>query len=161
LGAKQTEAELEIVLLLEDVIGKGNAPKEMEFKAKIDAVYKTEDGYLILDYKTDKTDENATGHRRQLATYKRLYSVANKIDEGRISTALGFIALRGKINTGKLEWKLDAQQPKPQQYETVAKYIRDFIGYKKDPELFIRELMGQADQGMLHLLVKQELSPGS
>ena len=158
LGAKQIEAELEIILPLEDIVGKGKVPKEMEFKAKIDAIYKTKDGYLILDYKTDKTDEHASEHRRQLSTYKKLYSIANKIDEDEISVALGFIALRGKVNTGRLDWKLDPQQPKPQQYETVLRYIRNFVDYKKSPELFIGELIAQSDQGMLHQLTKQELS---
>ena len=156
LSARQTDAELVIFLPLEERVGKGKAPKEMEFKAKIDAIYKTKEGYWIVDWKTDKTTENATGHRRQLATYKKLYSIANKVDEKNINTALGFIALRGKINTGKLDWKLDDQQPKPQQYETVLKYINNFVEYKKNPELFIRKPVDQPNQSILHQLTKQE-----
>lgn len=158
IGAKQIEAELQIVLPLEKLLGSGTAYKDMEFKAKIDAVYKTKNGYIILDYKTDKTEDNAAGHRRQLAIYKKLYSIANEVEEDNISTALGFIALRGKINTGRLDWKLDTAQPKPQQYDTVVKHIKNFVAYKKDPGLFISDLIRQQDQGMLHQMAKQELA---
>ena len=157
-NAKQTDAELTITLPLEEIIGKGRVPKEMEFKAKIDAVYKSDKNYLIVDWKTDKTTENAANHRRQLATYRKLYSIANRIKEDDINTAICFIALRGKINTGKLDYMLDDQQPKSQQFETVLKHINNFAAYKENPELFIAKLLGQADQSILHKITKQELS---
>jgi DNA helicase-2/ATP-dependent DNA helicase PcrA len=111
-----------------------------------------------VDWKTDKTTDNAANHRRQLATYKKLYSIANNIEEKDIKTAICFIALRGKINTGKLDYMLDDQQPKPQQFETVLRHINNFAEYKKNPELFITKLLGQADQSFLHKITKQELS---
>ena len=47
----------------------------MGFKAFLDAVYETNGAgskrYVILDYKTDRSDARAPEHRRQLAAYKR------------------------------------------------------------------------------------------
>ena len=156
-GAAQISAEDEIILPLVALVGK-EAPKEMEFKAKLDAVYKTKDGYVIVDWKTDKTNERSSEHRRQLATYRKLYSIANSIDEDKISIALGFVALRGKVNTGKLGSELDTRQPKPQQYETVMKHVRRFIEFRERPELFMDEVLKQKDQGILHQMIKRELS---
>ncbi len=153
--ARQIGAEDSIVLPLCDLVP--GAPEGMEFKAKLDAVYKTREGYLIVDWKTDRTDGKASEHRRQLAAYRKLYSIANKVDEGSIRTAIGFIALRGNINTGKMGCRLEVKQPDKGQYDTVLRHIGKFLEYRKDPQQFIKELKKKGDESILCVLVKQEV----
>ena len=62
------------------------------------------------------------------------------------------------MNTGKLGSELDTRQPKPQQYETVMKHVRRFIEFRERPELFMDEVLKQKDQGILHQMIKRELS---
>ncbi len=116
------------------------------FKGKIDAVYKAEDGrVLILDWKTDKTNGKATEHRRQLAVYKKAYSVMEGIDENMIDVALGFIGLKGNVNTGKLDYELDGTKPRKGQLETFGKRVLKFLEYRSKPEEFLSEVLDSGD----------------
>ncbi|MEM0164111.1 MAG: ATP-dependent DNA helicase [Thermoplasmata archaeon] len=153
--ARQVAAELEVNANLKDFC---ENCEDLRFKAKLDAVYETEDKkYLILDYKTDKTIDHASDHRRQLAVYKRIYSVYNHVPESDIYIALGFIALKGKINTGTVTCFLDDSQDKKNQLETFKKHLDSFLKYKKEPISFVRDLLNKDYADTLDLRIVQEL----
>lgn len=156
-GAKQVSSEEEIKLPLNETFAmEGNV--EMEFKGKIDAVYECGDGkILIVDWKTDKSTDYARDHRRQLAVYKRLYSKKHNIDEMKISVALAFVGLRGKINVGRLDSKLEDTQPTSVLIKNFEKDVQEFLRYKREPEEFIKDILSNKIDEMLYEMVKGEL----
>ncbi len=159
-NAKQISVEENIRINLSDIfIGEYD---DIEFVAKLDAVYEFigEDGkkkYFILDYKTDKKNSNASNHRRQLAVYKRIYAIKNNIAENQILIGIGFIGLKGNVNTGKIEWELDNSQPKNIQITTFKKHLDRYVEYMKDPDKFIDKLLSQSIKDSLFNRVKEEL----
>jgi len=153
--ARQISAELDLNVSLSEFIDTG---EPLMFKAKLDAVYETADKkYIILDYKTDKTEDRAGDHRKQLAVYKRIFSIYNHVPEPDLLIALGFIALRGKINTGKMDHHLDVTQERKGQLDTFKKHIDRFLSYKKEPLSFARDLSKFDYSDTLDLRILQEL----
>ncbi len=153
--ARQVAAELELNASIKDFC---DNCEDLRFKAKLDAVYETEDKkYVILDYKTDKTKDYASEHRRQLAVYKRIYSVYNHVPESDIYIAIGFIALKGKINTGTITCFLDDSQDKKSQLETFKKHLDRLLIYKRDAQSFVRDLLDNDYNDTLDLRIIQEL----
>lgn len=139
-NAAQIYAEKQINLPLKGFVRgyEGN----MSFTSKIDAIFKYDSGkYVILDYKTDRNVNRAGDHRRQLAVYKKALSMDENIKEEDISVAIGFIGLRGNINTKKLGLKLDAAQPRADQVNTFENHAKYFLSLVDSPELFIKELL--------------------
>ncbi len=114
---------------------------DLKVSAKLDAVFfnKEKDKFLIIDFKTDRSDDKGSKHRRQLALYRRLFAIAKNIDEKYIDTAIAYINLTGKINTGKFEYKLDTQKIKDLQIETVKNHILQLLVYKENPERLIEK----------------------
>jgi DNA helicase-2/ATP-dependent DNA helicase PcrA len=145
LGVKQVAAEMEIKLGLKEIYS--GADDKMGFKGFLDAVYESEGGgpkkYAILDWKTDRKEDNVSEHRRQVGVYKRALAKLKGIKESDISIAIGFIGLKGNINLQRLDYKLDLAQEKPQQMKTFEKHLQKFLDYRKDPELFVKDLREQ------------------
>lgn len=157
-GAVQTGAEVELKVGIKDIY-KG-FDKIMGFKAFLDAVYETNGAegkrYVILDYKTDRSDARAPEHRRQLAVYKRVLAASRGIDENNISIAIGFVGLRGNINTSKLDWKLDLAQEKGQQIRTFEKHLERFLAYKDNPKEFVNDLLKEkSDEPLFGNIARQ------
>ena len=75
----------------------------------------------------------------QLALYRRLFAIERKIDEKDIDTAIAYINLTGKINTGKFEYELDTQKVKDTQIDTIKKYTLQLLEYKENPEKLIEK----------------------
>ena len=144
-SAEQTDAEVPFEVPLSSMFGYKDS-EGLYFKGKIDAVYKAKNGrVLILDWKTDKTNGKAGEHRRQLAVYKRAYSVMEGIDENMIDVALGFIGLKGNVNTGKLDYELDGTKSRKGQLETFGKRVLKFLEYRSKPEEFLSEVFDSGD----------------
>ncbi len=157
-GAKQISAEEKIALPLNEAFGI-EGYDGIEFNGKIDAVYETSDGKIIIvDWKTDKNKEWASDHRKQLAVYRRLYSLKHNVDEKNISVAVAFIGLRGNINTGKLDYDLDETQPKPVQMKNFENDLRTLISFKQRPEEFIKAIQSNKVDEMLYEMVRAELT---
>ena len=136
-------AECELIKDLKDVF---NCKEEgLAFKAQLDAVYEIKNGkgkkYLILDWKTDKNTGKASAHRQQLAVYRKIYALDKGIKEDEICTALGFVGLRGNINTGTTGYEIDDQEPKARQIETFEKHLQEYLKYRNDPEEFVRAVL--------------------
>jgi DNA helicase-2/ATP-dependent DNA helicase PcrA len=138
-NAVELEAEKTLEMPIEAVFP--DIKTDLKVSAKLDAVFlnKEKNRYCIIDFKTDKTNENGSRHRRQLALYRRLFSIERKIDEKDIDTAIAYINLTGKINTGKFKYQLDTQKVKDTQIDTVKKHILQLLEYKENPEKFIEK----------------------
>jgi DNA helicase-2/ATP-dependent DNA helicase PcrA len=115
--------------------------EELMFTGKIDAVFRNGDSYLIVDWKTDKTQENASYHRQQLEAYKRAFCHANGIDPDKVKISLAFIGLKPKLNMGTMECELDEKQPAKTSFDTFAKRVQNVLRWKKDPESFFHEIL--------------------
>jgi len=126
------------------------------FKGKIDAVFEHDDGVFLVDYKTDKNTNYASHHKRQLAVYKKIYSQLENIPEEKIQTCLIFVDLRGGINTGKSESAID--YGKRDVFGTFEEHLQKVLEWKKDPEIFIKELLEQPTQDTLHEAIKDKLA---
>ncbi|EEZ93322.1 MAG: ATP-dependent DNA helicase [Candidatus Parvarchaeum acidiphilum ARMAN-4] len=114
---------------------------DLKVSAKLDAVFFNEkkNKFLIIDFKTDKSNDQGSKHRRQLALYRKLFAIEKNIDEKEIDTAIAYINLTGKINTGKFEYELDTQKIKDMQIETIKKHILQLLEYKENPEKLIEK----------------------
>ena len=70
------------------------------FSGKIDAVFEHDEGVILIDYKTSRNMDDVSDYKRQLAVYKKIYSINNDIAEEKIKTCVIFVSLRSGINTG-------------------------------------------------------------
>ena len=126
------------------------------FKGFIDAVFEHDGGIFLVDYKTDKNTNYASHHKRQLAVYKKMYSKLEGIPEEKIETCIIFVALRGGINTGKSDSGVDFG--KRNVFGTFEQHLQKVLEWKKDPEIFISELLQQPTQDSLHEAIKEKLA---
>jgi DNA helicase-2/ATP-dependent DNA helicase PcrA len=152
---KQIAAEMDLKISLKDIY---NTDEPLKFKSRLDAVYGSEDKrYLILDYKTDKNEQYAADHRRQLAVYKHVFSVSENVKESDISIGIGFIGLKGNINTQTLDCKLDLTKEKASQIDTFFKHLARFLNYKKNPMQFVKDIMSLKYDEILDNRIVEEL----
>ena len=126
-----------------------NVDDSITFFGKLDAVFSDGDKYLILDYKTDKNSNNIRHHRVQLLSYKILYSVKNNIDINKISTALGYISMRGNINTHRNDSGVFYKEPDKYSEKTLKGYIKRFLDYRENPEIYIKDLINSDNNDTL------------
>jgi len=156
LGFSQKSSEEKLNLDMGSIIPDYNG---IIFTGKIDAIYKNGDNYIIIDYKTDKSKDYETSHRKQLIAYKKLYSIINGINEGNIKTAIAYIGLAGKINTGKLDHEIVFGKERSDNtlWKNFLNDVSLFMSYKNNPNQFIKELMNEKSDEMLLEIIKNEL----
>ena len=130
----------------------------MMFTGKMDAVFKHDKGYLIVDYKTDKKSSDESKHRRQLIVYRRILSLAEDVPEDQISTCVIFVALRGGINTGRFDWKMAKETNRGNPYLTFEGHLQKVLEWKKDPDKFIGELLEKKSEEPLYPVIKEKLT---
>jgi len=128
----------------------------MQFTGYIDAVFKHDNGHLIVDYKTDKKSKNASGHKRQLAVYKKMLAGLEGVPEESISTYVVFVALRDNINTGK--FGRETSKGTKDVFPTFEGHLKKVIEWKKDPQKFISDLLELKNEEELFLAVKEKLT---
>ncbi len=126
-----------------------NVDNSITFFGKLDAVFSDGNKYLILDYKTDKNENNINHHRVQLLSYKILYSIKNNININKINTALGYISIRGNINTHKNDIGVVYKEPDKYSEKKLREYISRFLDYKNDPEKYISDLINSDNDDTL------------
>jgi len=142
--------------------------ENIDFTGKLDAVFRnSNDGYLIVDWKTSKNDKKGADHRQQLSVYKKVYARKYGIPLNQINVAIGYIGLRNSINDGKIGAKLDSRQPTNSAFETFTKHLNTFLSWKKDIDLFFEELYKEKKDDVLlrsileqYKLERQEKSKG-
>lgn len=67
--------------------------KFLMFTGFIDAIFQHDNGYLIVDYKTDKNTNNSSNHKKQLAVYRKMHSILENIAEDKIKIFVVFVVL--------------------------------------------------------------------
>ena len=131
----------------------------IQFTGYIDAVFKHDDGYLIVDYKTDKKSNYASEHKRQLAVYKKMLANIENVPEENISTYVIFVTLRDNINTGKFETEIS--KGTRDVFPTFETHLKKVLEWKKDPNKFIAALLEGKNDEPLYLAVKEKLTKSS
>ncbi|MCX8163464.1 MAG: UvrD-helicase domain-containing protein [Candidatus Micrarchaeota archaeon] len=110
------------------------------FEGRIDAIFKKDNKYLIVDWKTDKTINNASEHRQQLEIYKTIFSISNKIEPENIKVAIGYLNLQPLVNIGRIDCLLDEKQPALSAIKTVGNKIKKILEWKENPNIFFEDL---------------------
>ena len=125
------------------------------FTGRIDTIFKHDDGYLIVDYKTDKKSDDASEHKRQLSVYRRMYSKLKNIPEDKIKIAVIFLALRGSVNTGKFDRSVEKE--KKNSFPTFEGHLRKVLEWRQDPHKFIQDLLDDPHDDLLYQAIKGKL----
>ena len=129
---------------------------EIKFKGYIDVIFKKEDQYLIIDWKTSKKTDGASGYRQQLELYKRALSVEDNIPIDKITVGIGFIGLRKTINDGTIKQELDVKQPATSVFTTVKSYLEVFLKWRANTEEFFKDLTKiKTDDNIKRILIEQ------
>jgi DNA helicase-2/ATP-dependent DNA helicase PcrA len=148
---EQIEAEVSAIARVNQMFPEySNEPDSIMFFGKIDAVFSDGKKYVILDYKTDKTIERASHHRVQLLAYSILYSIKNNVSLDNIDIAIGYISIRGKINTHENTTGIIYKKPDKYSENALKKYISRFLGYKHNPEKFIEDYLNNPYEDTLY-----------
>ena len=113
----------------------------LHLKGYIDAVFKNNDEYLIVDWKTDRKTDKSSKHRQQLETYKRAFAQVHGVDVRKIRVAIGYVGLRTTINTGKVECSLDTKQPSSSSFDTFSKRVNKLLAWINNPNTFIQDFI--------------------
>lgn len=129
----------------------------IDFSGKIDAVFKNNNSdFLIVDWKTSKNTDYGSSHRQQLSAYQKAYAIKHGVAPNKIKVAIGYVGLRKTINDGKIDAELDLKQPAPSAFETFSKRLNTFLSWKKDVDLFFRELTEvKEDDPLLRSIIEQ------
>ena len=114
---------------------------DIKFFGKIDAIFRNDDAYLIVDWKTDADDKKGSKYRQQIDAYRRAYAAKNNISLNTIRTAIAFIGLRSRIKTGRIECRYDEKQPIKSAIETFTKKVNLLLSWKKDVNKFFEDLL--------------------
>jgi DNA helicase-2/ATP-dependent DNA helicase PcrA len=139
---KQIESEVPVIARVNQMFEEfSSEPDSIMFFGKLDTVFSDGKKYVILDYKTDKTTDNSAHHRVQLLAYKILYSIKNNVNSGDIDTAIGYISIRGKINTHDNTTGIIYKKPDRYSEASLKKYISRFLNYKHNPQSFIDDYL--------------------
>ena len=152
-GLKIDSTEKSVKNLLSSMTNHCN--DKLLFTGKIDAVFKHDDGILIVDFKTDKKTSDASEHKRQLAVYKKMLAILEDIPEEKITTCIIFVALRGVISTGKFEREISFGTRDV--FATFEKHLKTVLDWRKDPESFIAKLLEEKNEEPLYLAIKEKL----
>lgn len=112
---------------------------DVMFGGQIDAIFKHDSGYLVVDYKTDRATTYASDHRKQLSAYKRLLSRAEGIPEDEIDTYIIFASMTGSINTGRNDYEVS--KTKRDAYPRFERDLRKVLEWKQDSGRFVDDLL--------------------
>jgi len=84
-----------------------------------------------------------------------MHSNFDNIPEDKIKACVVFVALRGSVNTGKFEKKIDFADRDT--FGTFEGHLQTVLEWKKEPTKFIKKLVEQSDQDELHKIIKEKL----
>ena len=134
-----------------------NEKDNLMFVGKIDAVYKHDSGYILVDWKTSK--KISSEHKRQLAVYKKMYSKLENVPEDKITTCVIYVDLTGNVNTGRNDWSIEIGTRDV--FPTFEKHLQQVLGWRKDPNKFIEELLAETAEDSLHQAILDKLADNS
>ena len=127
------------------------------FSGYLDLVFKHNDGIIIIDWKTNQSDKDSAAHKRQLAVYKKMYSKIYGIDEDKIKVCVIYVALRGGVNTGRYDMKIDYGTRNV--YGTFDDHLQNVLEWRDKPDKFIKDLLDLPTKDDLHEIIKAQLQP--
>ena len=127
------------------------------FGGFLDAVFTHDNGVVIVDWKTNRSDNDKAKHKRQLAVYKKMYSILENVPENKIQTCVIYVALRNGINNGQMNSKIEYHSSS-RAFGTFEKHLQKVLEWKKNPDVFIKELLEQSTEDTLHEVIKQKLN---
>jgi len=129
---------------------------QLKFTGKLDAVFKNNDQYLIVDWKTSKNQQYGSSHRRQLAAYKKAFSIEHNVPLENIKVAIGYVGLKKTINDGVIGTTLDKKQPSSTAVNTFEKHVKTILAWKDNVDLFFDELQQtKNDDALLRSVLEQ------
>ncbi len=105
--------------------------------------------YLIVDWKTDWSDQYASKHRQQLELYKRLFSMSEGISMDNISVSIGYVGLKHKVHDGTISGRLDMAQPVGSAFNTIMKRVNLLLAWRQDVHRFFDDLKEARDDDSL------------
>ena len=151
-GLEVHELEKKITVPLKAMTENDN---DIMFSGKLDAVFKHDSGYLIVDYKTDKKTTRATEHKRQLWTYKKLLAISEDIEEEKIDAVVVFVSIKGSINTGKYDSEISESTKNT--YPTFERHMQKVLEWKADYKKFIDDLLQTKSDELLYQVIFNKL----
>ncbi|WP_162509838.1 PD-(D/E)XK nuclease family protein [Thermogymnomonas acidicola] len=137
MGFRQVSAEQRVLGPLEAVLGTGQG---MDIEGRIDAVFSDGHNYLILDYKTDRTQERWHRHRVQLELYRDLFSMNSSVSKDRVFTGLAYVSLRGTVNTGRIWPELMVLEQDEGVKAILRRALERYLFWKEDPERLLLDI---------------------
>jgi hypothetical protein len=147
------EAEHQVYIPLSNIV---DTTDKMHFKGYIDAIFRNNNNYLIVDWKTSGSTGNASTYRRQLELYRRAYAAEAGVDPSMIKVMIGFIGLREVINDGKVSSFIDDAQPKQNVFATLQSHFKKFLEWKANPDIFLEELSHmKANEPLIRAVIEQ------
>ena len=150
-GLKFEDAEFGVKVKLSSIT---NYTGDLDFTGKIDAVFKHDNGTLLVDWKTDKKAKSE--HKQQLAAYKKAYSLQEGIPEDEIKTCVVYVSLRGSINTGKFDLFID-HAGNYNFFGTFERHLKKILEWIDNPGKFIEEFTAMNETEALFEILKSKL----
>ena len=89
-----------------------------------------------------------------------MYSILEKVPEDKIETYVVFVALRGGINTGTMDFQYD-MGGQSGHFVKFEKNLQIILQWKKNPDEFIKELLEQPTKDTFHEIIKGKLADDS
>ena len=147
--ADQKGAEISIAVHVSDIYPElAERYPNTEFKGKLDAVFESaSNDVIILDYKTDQrlNDEYVREHRLQLYLYKMMYARKYSMEPNKIRVCAGYVNLKDRINTGRIDSHLDLTEPSKVKINSFRNLISRYYDYRDNPDVFIQDLLAERD----------------
>ena len=111
-----------------------------------------------LDW-TEKIKLSEVRDPLQLAVYKKMYSKLENVPEDKITTCVIYIDLTGNVNTGRNDWSIEIGTRDV--FPTFEKHLQLVLGWRKDPNKFIEELLAETATDSLHQAILDKLVDNS
>jgi len=147
------DSECKVEIPLKDLV---KTDEKINFFGKIDAIFKNNGEYIIIDWKTDRDNGNASNHRQQLEAYRRAFAIKKGIPLEEIKVAIGFIGLKKVISDGKINCELDENQPRSSSFETFNKKVNVILGWRKNVDKFFQDFIEEkVDSPLWRVVVEQ------
>ncbi len=147
------KVEEKITVVLPSLI---DTNEPIKFIGKLDAVFKKNDDYLIVDWKTSKNTNYGSSHRQQLSAYKKAFSIQYGVPLENIKIAIGYIGLKKTIDDGMIRTELDIKQPAPSAFNTFEKKVRSVLAWKNDVHSFFTDLQEiKNEEALLRSVLEQ------
>ncbi len=118
-------------------------PIDIRFRGKIDAIFKNDDSYLIVDWKTNRDTSKSSDYRRQLECYRRAFCEQNFLDPENVDIAIAYTGLRSPVSADEYKLSLERKKPGKNVFNTFLKHVNVILGWKANPQSYLDQLLQQ------------------